>query len=114
MGSRLPMKPIARLYRGLIGAAGDIEAPGNYYRGRRRWPGELPDNVLLFTRSAARNLSPHTDADFHHRWVLLIALAGRGTARIDRQPCELRPGRVVLIPPLHLHDYPELVDEKIR
>ncbi|WP_158277492.1 AraC family transcriptional regulator [Opitutus sp. ER46] len=98
----------------ITAAAEALEIPRNYYHGRRRWPSELPDNVLVFLRSAAGNLSPHTDADFHHRWVLLVALAGRGTVRIDRQICELRPGQALLIPPLHLHDYPKLAAPAIR
>jgi AraC-like DNA-binding protein len=103
-----------RLYRKIISVADRLPAPANYYNGRRRWPHELPDNVLLFMRDAVRNLSPRNDADFHHRWVLLIALAGRGTARIDRRPCELKPGRAVLIPPLHLHDYTRVEERELR
>jgi AraC-like DNA-binding protein/mannose-6-phosphate isomerase-like protein (cupin superfamily) len=103
-----------RLYRKIIAATEGLAVPTNYYRGRQRWPSELPDNVLLFMRDAARNLSPRRDADFHHRWVLLIALEGRGTVRIDRQPCELRPGRAILIPPLHLHDYTRMTEPAFR
>lgn len=106
-----PMTSSHRLYQSLIAAAQTLPVPGNYYRGRRRWPSELPDNVLLFMRDAARNLSPRKNADFHHRWVLLIALAGRGTVRVDREPCELEPGHAVLIPPLHLHDYPRMAPQ---
>jgi AraC-like DNA-binding protein/mannose-6-phosphate isomerase-like protein (cupin superfamily) len=109
-----PMGKINRSYRDLIAAAEQFEVPSNYYRGRRRWPSELPDNVLLFMRDAVRNLSPRADADFHHRWVLLVALAGRGTVRIDRQPCELRPKHAVLIPPLHLHDYTQVSERSLR
>lgn len=109
-----PMDTRHRLYRRLIVAAESLPVPKSYYQGRRRWPRELPDNVLLFMRDAARNLSPRSDADFHHRWVLLIALAGRGTVRIDRQPCELEPGRAVLIPPLHLHDYTRVAEKALR
>ncbi|MES2696334.1 MAG: AraC family transcriptional regulator [Verrucomicrobiota bacterium] len=108
------MEPKHRLYRKIVAAADALSAPRNYYRGRRRWPSELPDNVLLFMRDAVQSLSPRRDADFHHRWVLLIALAGRGTVRIDRQPCELKPGRAVLIPPLHLHDYTRVAERMFR
>lgn len=103
-----------RLYKEIVAAPESFSAPKSYYRGRRRWQGELPDNVLLFMRDAVRNLSPRKDADFHHRWVLLIPLAGRGIVRIDRNPCELMPGLAVLIPPLHLHDYTRVAERALR
>ncbi len=83
--------------------------PDDYFRGLRRPADALPDNVLLFTRRDARWLRPTSvTSAFHQRWVLIVALAGRGTVVLDRKPYSLRAGEVLLVPPLHLHAYDNL------
>ncbi len=66
----------------------------------------MPDNILLFVRKQSEQVSSKRGGDaFHERWVLLVILAGTGELRLDRQPLRLKPGTVVLLPPLHLHGY---------
>lgn len=83
-----------------------VENPTDYFRGLRRRGESAPDNILLFVRRTREEVRAKRGHDsFHERWVLLVALAGTGEARLDRQPLRLGPGTVVLLPPLHLHGY---------
>ncbi|MBC2596145.1 helix-turn-helix transcriptional regulator [Ruficoccus amylovorans] len=88
--------------------------PSNYYSGIRRWSGTFPDNILLFSRSHRRSLpSDDVSSYFHHRWVVIFVLEGEVTIRLDRNPCHMAPGSVILIPPLHFHHYNDVVSEKL-
>lgn len=83
-----------------------VADPADYYRGLRRRGESMPDNILLFVRKQGKQVSPKRGSDsFHERWVLLVILAGTGELRLDRQPLRLKPGTVVLLPPLHLHGF---------
>jgi len=42
--------------------------------------------------------------------VLIAALQGSGTLRVDRRPARITPGRLWLIPPLHLHGFEKVQD----
>lgn len=89
--------------RHLIDAVRD---PADYYQGLRRRSETMPDNLLLFVRRQGAVVSPQRGGDsFHERWVLLVVLAGTGELRLDRRPVRLKPGTVVLMPPLHLHGF---------
>ncbi|MEI6082688.1 MAG: AraC family transcriptional regulator [Verrucomicrobiota bacterium] len=66
----------------------------------------VPDSIVLFCRRSVEelrdgSLQPH----FHHRWVLVIPLQGRGRMVVDENDYPLRPGRTLLVPPLRLHQY---------
>lgn len=83
-----------------------VENPADYYRGLRRRGESTPDNMLLFVRRTRDEVRAKRGTDsFHERWVLLVVLDGTGELRLDRQPLRLKPGTVVLLPPLHLHGY---------
>lgn len=83
-----------------------IRNPDDYFRGLRRRSESTPDNILLFVRRHREEVRAKRGTDsFHERWVLLVILAGTGELRLDRQPLRLKPGTVVLLPPLHLHGY---------
>lgn len=87
--------------------------PADYFAGRVRPADPLPDNLLLFRRRRAAELrAGDLEAALHQRWVLLLALDGTGTVELDRRPHRLRPGRALLIPPLHLHAY-RLVSDRL-
>jgi len=43
--------------------------------------------------------------DFHHRMVLLIALEGEGSMRVDSQTIPIRPNQALLIFPFQYHSY---------
>ena len=91
-----------------------MPAPADYYHGCRAPALPIPDNILLFCRHSAAelhdgSLQPH----FHHRWVLVIPLAGAGTVLVDENQYPLRPGQTLLIPPLRLHRYRDVEGGKI-
>lgn len=95
-----------RKHADLIRLTSPVSEPADFYSGLRRRHEPAPDNLLVFVRRRARDLRPRRGGDaFHERWVLLVALAGSGEIRLDRQPVRLAPGTVVLVPPLHLHGY---------
>ncbi len=83
-----------------------LPVPADYFAGRRRPPVDVPDNILLFRRGSASELKDGTlQPHFHHRWVLIAALRGRGTVRVDGESHALGPGTMLLVPPLRLHRY---------
>lgn len=86
-----------------------LRDPENYFCGVRRRAEPSPDNILaFFRRSPAALQTPNGAFEFHHRWVLVVALKGEGTLLLDRRPLRLRAGWAVLLPPLHLHGYQKL------
>lgn len=90
----------------LAANAGHLPIPHDYFLGRRRPPVDLPDNILLFGRGSASELRDGTlQPHFHHRWLLVAPLRGQGTARVDGASYRLRPGSMLLVPPLRLHRY---------
>jgi AraC-like DNA-binding protein len=67
---------------------------------------DVPDNVLLFRRGSASELKDGTlQPHFHHRWVLIAPLRGSGSVLVDGASYPLRPGTMLLVPPLRLHRY---------
>lgn len=101
-----PMVMKHRTGNGLARKAKAMEAPDDYYAGRKRWEGGLPDNMLVFSRTSEALLNPKTVAShLHHRWVLMVALEGKGTVYVDRRPFPLGRNKVLLIPPLRLHQH---------
>ena len=79
----------------------------DYYCGWYAGGDRGADNVLLFSRTAEslRRLSKG-GRDFHHRYVLSIALAGAGEVDVDGKPLLFQPGDALLLPPFVLHRYP--------
>jgi AraC family L-rhamnose operon transcriptional activator RhaR len=85
---------------------GVLREPADYFSGLRRRSEGMPDNILLFMRKHREEVAHKNGGDaFHERWVLLVILSGTGELRLDRRPLRLKPGTVVLLPPLHLHGY---------
>lgn len=98
----------------LARTASRLPAPADYYHGCRAPALRIPNNILLFCRHSATelhdgSLQPH----FHHRWVLVIPLAGVGTVLVDENQYRLRPGRTLLVSPLRLHRYRDVQAGKI-
>lgn len=87
---------------GLRAAATRLHSPEDYLGGASAVP-VLPDHVLMFSRRHSRELGgvPHA----HHRFVLLVALAGEGQVVVDQRAHALVPGRAVLIFPFQFHHY---------
>jgi AraC-like DNA-binding protein/mannose-6-phosphate isomerase-like protein (cupin superfamily) len=83
-----------------------VAEPPDYFEGIRRYQDLPPDNLLMFVRRSASELGPSGGSfSFHHRWVMIVALQGQAMLQIDGKPCRLSPGRVLLVPPLHLHGF---------
>jgi AraC-like DNA-binding protein len=90
----------------LLRLVAPIAEPDDYFNGLRRPAEALPDNVLLFTRREAYDLRPASvSSAFHQRWVLIVALIGKGTVVLDHAPFVLKARHALLVPPLHLHAY---------
>lgn len=86
-----------------------VAEPLDYFAGTRRYQDLPPDNLLMFVRRSASELGPSGGSfSFHHRWVLIASLQGRATLQIDGKPRRLSTGRVILVPPLHLHGYGQI------
>lgn len=101
--------------RSLAADAAHLPVPDDYFVGRRRPPMEIPDNILLFGRASAAELRDGTlQPHFHHRWLLVAPLRGRGTALVDGASYPLAPGSILLIPPLRLHRYENVSRGAIR
>jgi AraC-like DNA-binding protein/mannose-6-phosphate isomerase-like protein (cupin superfamily) len=88
-----------------------IQDPSDYFMGRRRISDPAPDNIILFARRRAEELWVSENNHFHHRWVLIAALEGKGILQVDRQSVQLNPGTFWLVPPLHLHGYSKVDPE---
>jgi AraC family transcriptional regulator len=83
-----------------------VPAPVDYYNGSRRPPLVLPDNLLLFVRRRKEDLRDGTFLPhYHHRWVLVVPVRGSGDVVVDGRAHPLRPGQLLLVPPLRLHRY---------
>ncbi len=110
-----PMKKHNLFCKNLISKINSISPfLDNYYSGVRRWGGQLPDNILIFSRLRRKKLSAeHLSTYFHHRWVLLIAMEGSTKVRVNSRVKKILPGTALLIPPLHFHHYYEINDGDI-
>ncbi len=87
----------------LAAAVRSVPAPEDYFEGCRAGLPELPDNLLLFSRSGfGGNAEVRTR---HHRHVLILNLAGAGTVCLNEKMVPLRPGEALLILPDQLHHY---------
>ena len=84
----------------------------DFYDGRRHGLPGLPDNILLFGRTSAHELSSG-ERHFHHRHVLIIPLDGEGRIVIAGKAYVLSPGRCGLIAPYQFHHYAGFIEEKM-
>jgi len=100
---------------GLAPLAGALRRPRDYYQGRRRGGRELPDNILLFFRREAKTLLGGAGPvrHFHHRYVLVVPLRGRGRIVVDGRVFSLEPGRCALIAPYQFHHFTRFDAERI-
>ncbi len=63
--------------------------------------------MLLFSRTAeSLDKLSNVRRDYHHRYVLVMALRGAGEVEVDGKPLLFRPGNAMLLPPFVLHRYP--------
>lgn len=86
-----------------------VRDPGEYLRGRREEPVEVPSNILLFRRTSAELLRAKALESFqHHRFVLIYNLGGEGTVVVDDQMVRLAEGRVCVVFPFQTHVYTRL------
>lgn len=81
--------------------------PLDYLHGLRRPVEEPPDNLLLFVRRSPQELKGRAARQtfFHHRWVLIVPLRGKGEVQVGHRSVYLHPNEAILLPPLSLHQY---------
>lgn len=66
----------------------------------------LPDNIVCFQRTSARDLNrPRRGRALHHRFVLMCALRTTVTVCVDDQNIRLRAGEGLLVFPFQFHHY---------
>lgn len=91
---------------GVVTLARALAEPADFYAGRRHVEHRLPDNILLFHRQRAAELTNPTAAKaFHQRHVLIVPLRGSGRVVAEARSILLSPGRCVLIAPFQFHHY---------
>ena len=98
----------------LDAAVRDLENPANYYQGVRDSHLTIVDNILLFKRTTKRDLQEKTFENRpHHRFVLILNLAGSGAVSIDSYAFNLNPGEVLLIAPYQFVHYLNLASDDL-
>ncbi|MDR1789938.1 MAG: hypothetical protein LBR12_06340, partial [Opitutaceae bacterium] len=105
--------PLTRLAR----LAARLPTPANLYAGVTASDLPRPDNIVLFTRTSARQLrdGSHTRRQHHHhRHVLLVNLGASGTACIDQHLLPGRPGQALLIHPHQFHHFRDIAPAPLR
>lgn len=87
--------------------ASSLPHPTHPLLGRRPGPLVLPDNIVCFQRRAAAELNrPQRGRALHHRFVLILALHGRGVSVcVDDRIIRLNPGEGLLVLPFQFHHY---------
>jgi len=86
----------------------EIPSPQNYFAGTPPLTCEMPKNVLVFTRLHSRELGTlpaKNPGYFHHRYVLVLDLAGDGDVMVDNHLLRIRPGQAILIFPHQFHHH---------
>ncbi len=86
----------------LIDDARGIPVPRDYFAGKVAGNLRIPNNILTFMRAKG---SPSPRPEWHHRYVLILALKTAGTLRLDSSDIHLEPGQALLIHPFQKHRY---------
>ena len=100
----------------LLSLARRIPEPVDYFAGRGGMEGALPGKILCFGRTRASHLNPNPaegQPTQHHRCVLIVALRGEGSLRIDADTFPLGEGQAQLISPFQYHSYTGVCPENI-
>lgn len=90
----------------------DLPTPLDYFSGFSSFLPLLPHDVLAFQRS--RIYLDNEYVAFHHRFVFIVAVQGRGSVILDGQMCMLSPGHGVLVSPYQSHYYAHLTGTRFR
>jgi AraC-like DNA-binding protein len=94
-----------------------LPSPNNYLLGKALSGHVVPANILCFCRRSAEKITRFSTSfhrDHHHRFVLLISLAGEGKVSVDTGVHNLRALDAVLIFPFQFHHYFSVRPESIR
>lgn len=91
-----------------------LAEPTSYYAGLKIEDVALADNLVVFKRTDPEELKPKgVTHSYHHRFVLVIPLAGSGSAHVDGQSYHLSPGRFFLIFPHQFHRFHEVTEGRL-
>lgn len=81
----------------------------DYYSGWYDGSFQGADNVVLFSRTSTLLRKPKkVRRDYHHRYVLLMALVGAGEMEVEGKPVFIQPGEALMLPPFVFHYYPTI------
>jgi len=92
-----------------------VPNPDSYMQGWIPRNPVLPTNIICFVRRNAdllsmRHLRPR---DQHHRFVLIMAVKGRGKVSVDLETFSLREGQALLVFPFQFHSYAAIKPSQI-
>lgn len=112
------LKPLVmKIARKLVNAARALPAPNSpaaYFEGWNRVYLCPVDDILLFSRSEARDLQRRSaESHLHKRFVLIVNLETSGTVSVDGAPFELQPGQTHLVFPQSYHHFSDLERSEI-
>jgi len=97
------------IYNGIISRTSGLAQPKDYFKGVSLKGSFLPDNILVFTRTDGKALSPKKDeVSRHSRFVLICSAKGSGRIGIGQKIHNMEPGRAVLVFPHQMHYYPQV------
>ncbi len=85
----------------------------DYRNGLRLGFRDLPDNLVLFSRSAASALANDPHNNHHYRYLLIIALEGNGAVVLDRRLISVPAQSAILVQPMQFHHYTGFDSERI-
>ena len=100
----------------LLSLARRIPEPADYFSGRGAVEGVLPGKILCFVRQRASTLNAKPaegQPTQHHRCVLIAALRGEGSLRLDADTFSLKEAQAQLISPFQYHSYAGIHPERI-
>ena len=83
--------------------------PSNLFAGYNLFESFFFDNILIFHRKRYRELTSCSKYyDYHHRFVLIVPIKGKGKVGVDRDFFDLYPGIALLLFPYQMHYYPKV------
>jgi len=80
-----------------------LPIPGDYFHGIPHLPPPAPREIVLFSRTSGSSLNLYKRPYFHHRYIFITSLKGRGRIMLDSRMIDLDPGCSILIFPYQNH-----------
>lgn len=77
-------------------------SPKNYFKGMSPPFSTLPKEILFFSKRK-KDMVPQIT--FHHRYLVIVSLSGRGDVVIDQYHHRIDEGKCILVHPFQCHNY---------